>query len=34
LEDYGQEITASDGVSEEGDGEGSEGDSESQEEDD
>lgn len=31
LEDYGQEIAASDGVSEEGDGEGSEGDSEPQE---
>ena len=34
LEDYGQEITASDGDTEQGDGEGSEGDSESQEEDD
>ena len=31
LEDYGQEIAASDGVSEEGDGEGSDGDSEPQE---
>jgi hypothetical protein len=31
LEDYGQEIATSDGVSEEGDGEGSEGDSEPQE---
>ena len=34
LEDYGQEIAASDGVSEEGDGEGSDGDSEPQETDD
>jgi hypothetical protein len=34
LEDYGQEITASEGVSEEGDGEGSDGDSEPQETDD
>ena len=34
LEDYGQEITASVGDTEQGDGEGSEGDSESQEEDD
>lgn len=31
LEDYGQEITASEGVSDEGDGEGSDGDSEPQE---
>ena len=34
LEDYGQEITASVGSTEEGDGEGPEGDSEPQEEDD
>ncbi len=34
LEDYGQEITAGDGDSEEGDGEGSDGDSEPQETDD
>jgi hypothetical protein len=34
LEDYGQEITASEGVSDEGDGEGSDGDSEPQETDD
>ena len=34
LEDYGQEITTSDGITEEGDGEGSEGDSESQDSDD
>ena len=34
LTDYGQEITASEGISEEGDGEGSDGDSEPQESDD
>ena len=34
LEDYGQEITTSDGTSEEGDGEGSEGDTDPQDSDD